>query len=85
MSYHFSCVMAQLFTDQSVYCYISNFAFITRVEFTYKASRFQHKLWEKHDITGPPIITYICVCVGEVMHPVYTFLNGPSVIEHIPN
>jgi hypothetical protein len=39
-----------------------HFAFITRVEFAYEASRFHCKLWEKHDITVEPVITNIYLC-----------------------
>jgi hypothetical protein len=76
--------MARLFTDQSVYHFVPNFALNTRVEFAYEAFRFQCKLWEKYAITGPPVITYIYF-VDEVMHPVYPPPNGPSVTEHVPN
>jgi hypothetical protein len=59
---YFSCVMSGLFTDQCVYCYWSNFGFITPVEFAYEASQFLYKLWEKHDFTVEPVITYIYLC-----------------------
>jgi hypothetical protein len=50
-----------LFTDQSVYFYISNTNEIITppVEFANEASQFQCKFWEKHDITMQPVITYI--------------------------
>jgi hypothetical protein len=28
-----------------------------------EASQFQHTFWEKHDITSPPVIAYIYLCV----------------------
>jgi hypothetical protein len=31
-----------------------NLRIYNRVKFAYKATRFQYKLWEKHDITWPP-------------------------------
>jgi hypothetical protein len=31
----------------------------TKLEFANDASQFQYKLWEKHDITVQPVITYI--------------------------
>jgi hypothetical protein len=64
--------MAELFTDQSVSYSISNFAFLTRVEFAYKASQFQYKLWEKQYVTD----IYQYLCVGEVKHPVYPPPSG---------
>jgi len=65
MPYCFSCFMARLFTDQSVYFYISNCSwnYNPQVEFANEASQFQCKFWEKHDITMQPVITYIYLCV----------------------
>jgi hypothetical protein len=39
-----------------------HFAFITQVELAYEAPWFHCKLWEKHDITVEPVITYIYLC-----------------------
>jgi hypothetical protein len=41
---------------------ISILAFITQVEFAYKAFRFQYKLWEKYGTTWQRIITYMYLC-----------------------
>jgi hypothetical protein len=59
-------ISAVLWTDHlQTGLYISilqHFVFMTQVEFAYEASRFNCKLWEKHDITVEPVITYIYLC-----------------------
>jgi hypothetical protein len=55
------------------------------VEFAYEASRFQCKLWEKHDSTGQPVITYIYLCGRSYASCLSFFSNGPSVTEHVLN
>jgi hypothetical protein len=49
------------YLQTSLFLYI-NLHIYNQVEFANKASRFQYKLWEKRDITGPPVITYIYLC-----------------------
>jgi len=42
--------------------YKTAFGIISPAEFANKASHFQHKLWENHDLTVQPVITYIYLC-----------------------
>jgi len=64
------------------------------VEFANKASLFQYKLWENHDLTVQPVITYIYLCgqIGQIYNNnnklqlgyasyLSYFLNHPSGIE----
>jgi len=61
MPYYFSWFVALLFTDQSVYFYISNSVeIVSPVEFANEASH--SRLWENQDITLQSEITYIYLC-----------------------
>ena len=74
MPYYLSCFMARLFTDHSVYFYIHPTAveIISPVESANRATHFQYKLRENHDLTMQPVITYnLVMCVGEFAHLVY--------------
>jgi hypothetical protein len=62
-----------------------HFTFITWVDFAYEGSRFHCKLWEKHDITKEPAITYIYLCSWSYASCSCSFLNGPSITEHVLN
>jgi hypothetical protein len=72
--------MAWLFTDQSVYFYISDSdeIIIPPVEFANEASQFQFKFWEKHDIAVQPVITYIYLCVRWCAAFIIFFSNLPT-------
>jgi len=51
-------------------------AIISPVEIATEATNLQYKLWENHDLTAPPGITYIYVCERDGTHTVYiTFQN----------
>ena len=74
--------MAQLFTDQSVYFCISNCRWnLSPVEFAKEASHFEYKLWENHDLTVQPVITYIYLCWQIYASCLSYFSNLPSGIE----
>jgi len=64
MPYYFIFFVAQLFTDQSVYFYISNsYENISPpLEFAKEASQFHYKLWENNDVTMQSVITDIYLC-----------------------
>jgi hypothetical protein len=49
-------LLAVLFTHQ---VFISIYQTQMKVERANQASKFQYKLWENHDLTGQPVITYI--------------------------
>jgi hypothetical protein len=62
-----------------------HFAFITRVEFAFEASRYHCKLWVKHHITRGQAVTYIYLCSRSYVSCLCFLSNGPSIIEHILN
>jgi len=74
--------MARLFTDQSVYFYISHsVGIISPVEFANEASHFHYKLWENYGLTGQPVITDIYLC-GRLYASCLAYVsNRPSGIE----
>jgi hypothetical protein len=49
-------LLAVLFTQQ---LFISIYQTQMKMEHAKEASKFQHKLWENHDLTVQPVITYI--------------------------
>jgi hypothetical protein len=53
--------MARLLTDQSV-LYQTAVGIISSVVLAKEASHVQCKLWENHDLTVQPVITYIYLC-----------------------
>jgi hypothetical protein len=81
MPYYFSWFMARLFTDQSMSMYQTAVGIISPVEFAKEASHFQYKLWENHDLTLQPVITYIYLCGQIYASCLSYFSNYPSGIE----
>jgi hypothetical protein len=49
-------------------------------EFANEASHFHHKLWENHDPTVQPVITYIYLCGQIYASCLSYFSNSPSQI-----
>lgn len=60
-------MLFHLFYGSTIYRPVCLFLYIrlrwTPMEFANKASQFQFKFWEKHDITLQPVITYVYLCV----------------------
>jgi hypothetical protein len=82
MPYYFSWFMAQLLTDQSISIHQTEVGIISPVTFANEASHIQYKLWENHDLTVLPVITYIYLC-GRIYASCFSyFSNRPSGIEH---
>jgi len=58
---------------------------ISPFEFANKASHFQNKFWENHDLTVQPVITYIYLC-GQIYAPCLShFSNHHFVMDQKPN
>jgi hypothetical protein len=78
----FSCIIAVLITDQSVYFRISNSdEIIIQWSFANGAYQFQYKLWEYHNLTVQPVITYIYLCGQIYASCLSYFWNHPYGIE----
>jgi hypothetical protein len=66
---HWNAILFQLFYGCTIYRPVCLFPYIkprwnyNPVEFANEASQFQYKLWENHDLTVQPVITYIYLCV----------------------
>jgi len=70
--------MARLFIDQSVYfCILNSVGIISPVEFATEASHFHYKLWENHDLTVQPVITYIYLC-GRIYASCLSYISNCS-------
>jgi hypothetical protein len=52
------------------------------VESANEGSQFQYKLWENHDLTEQPVITYIYLCGWIYASCLSYFSKSPSGIEH---
>jgi hypothetical protein len=76
--------MAQLLTDQSV-LYQTVAGIISPVELAKVASHIQFKLWENHDLTVQPVITYIYLCRQIYASCLSYFSNSRSVMDQKPN
>jgi hypothetical protein len=76
--------MARLLTDQSV-LYQTAVGIISPVELATEASHIQCKLWENHDLTVQPVITYIYLCTQIYASCLSYFSNGCSVMDQKPN
>jgi len=53
-----------LHTSLFIPIYQTAVGIISPVEIAKEASNFQYKLWENHDLTVQPVITYIYMCEG---------------------
>jgi hypothetical protein len=57
---------------------------ISPFEFANKASHFQNKFWENHDLTVQPVITYIYFCGRIYASCLSHFSNRRSVMDQKP-
>jgi hypothetical protein len=56
------CGPDNLHTSLIIPIYQTAVGIISPVEFAEEVSNFQYKLWENHDLTAQPVITYIYLC-----------------------
>jgi len=54
---------------------------VSPVELANEASHIQYKLWESHDLTLQPVITYIYLCDRFCASCLSYFSNRPSVMD----
>jgi hypothetical protein len=84
---HWNAILFQLFYGCTIYRPVCLFPYIklrwnyNPVEFASEASQFQYKLWENHDLTVQPVITYIYLCGQIYASCLCYFSNPPSGIE----
>jgi hypothetical protein len=72
--------MARLLTNQSV-LYQTAVGIISPLEIAKEASHVQCKLWENHDLTVQPVITYIYLCRWIYASCLSYFSNSRSVMD----
>jgi len=88
---HWNAILFQLVYGSTIYRPVCLFPYIklrwnyNPVEFASEASKFQYKLWENHDLTVQPIITYIYLCGRIYASCLSYFLNRLSVKDQKPN
>jgi hypothetical protein len=73
-----------MFANQSV-LYQTAVGIISPVELAKEASHVRRKLWENHDLTVQPVITYIYLCRRVYASCLSYFSNRCSVMDHKPN
>jgi len=76
--------MARLLTDQSVLCKTA-VGIISPVDLAKETPHVQCKLWENHDLTVQPIITYIYLCRHIYESCLSYFSNRHSLMDQKPN
>ena len=79
---HSNAILFQLVYGSTIYrclfisVYQTAVGIISPVEFVNKASHFQDKLWENHDLRFQPVITYIYLC-GQIYTSCLSYISNP--------
>jgi hypothetical protein len=82
MPYYLSWFIALLFTDQYVYFYTSNCSWNYKPSgVANKALDYHYKLWENHDFTLQPVITYTYLFERISVSCLFHFSNHSSVMD----
>ena len=77
--------LGYLQTSLFITIYQTAVGIISPVEFANEASHIQYKLWESHDHTLQPVITYIYLCGQICASCLSYFSNCPSVMDQKRN
>ena len=85
-------ILFQLFNGWTIYSPVCLFLYIKvrwnydpQVEFVKEASQFENTLWENHDLTVQPVITYVYLCGRIPTSCLSYFCNCHSVMDQKPN
>jgi len=70
-----------LHTSLFIPIYHTAVGIISPVEFAKESSNFQYKLWENHDLTVQPVITYMYSCGWNYGSCLFFFSNHHSVMN----